>query len=53
MDRGSQYCAHDHHKRLRKRGFQVSLSGKGNCYDNSVVKSFLKSLKVELVWRRH
>ena len=28
------------------------MSGKGNCYDNSAVESFFKSLKAELVWRR-
>ena len=27
------------------------MSGKGNCYDNSAVESFFKSLKAELVWR--
>ena len=52
-DRGSQYCAHEYQKLLRKHGFKVSKSGKGNCYDNSAVESFFKSLKAELVWRRH
>ncbi|SMD15198.1 Integrase core domain-containing protein [Fulvimarina manganoxydans] len=27
------------------------MSGKGNCYDNSMVESFFKTLKSELVWR--
>ncbi|WP_369799452.1 IS3 family transposase [Paracoccus sp. 228] len=52
-DRGSQYCTHDYQKLLRKHGFKVSMSGKGNCYDNSAVESFFKSLKAELVWRRN
>lgn len=52
-DRGSQYCAHDDQKLLRKHGFKVSMSGKGNCYDNSAVESFFKSRKAELVWRRN
>jgi putative transposase len=51
-DRGSKYCAHDYQKILHSHGFKVSMSGKGNCYDNSAVESFLKSLKAELVWRR-
>jgi putative transposase len=34
---------------LQKHGFKVSMSGKGNCYDNSAVESFFKSLKAELV----
>ena len=32
-------------------GIRVSLSGKGNCYDNSALESFFKSIKPELVWR--
>lgn len=52
-DRGSQYCAHDYQKLLRNNGFKVSMSGKGNCYDNSAVESFFKSLKAELVWRHN
>ena len=50
-DRGSQYCSHDYQKRLSKKGFKVSMSGKGNCYDNSMVETFFKSLKAELIWR--
>lgn len=34
-DRGSQYCSHDYQKILRQHGFQVSMSGKGNCYDTA------------------
>ena len=50
-DRGSQYCSHDYHKRLQKHGFNVSMSGKGNCYDNAVVETFFETLKAELIWR--
>jgi len=50
-DRGSQYCFHDYQKRLRKHGFETSMSGKGNCYDNAAVETFFKSLKAELIWR--
>lgn len=50
-DRGSQYCSHDYHKRLKKHGFKASMSGKGNCYDNAVVETFFKTLKAELIWR--
>jgi len=32
-DRGSQYCSHEYQKLLSKHGFEVSMSGKGNCYD--------------------
>lgn len=43
--------ARDDQKLLRRHGFKVSMSGKGNCHDNSAVESFCKSLKAELVWR--
>jgi putative transposase len=52
-DRGSQYCAHDYNKLLRKHALMPLMSGKGNCYDNAAVESFFKSLKAELVWRRN
>ena len=51
-DRGSQYCSGDYQKRLKLHGFLVSMSGKGNCYDNSMVETFFKSLKAELIWRQ-
>ncbi|OCX66840.1 integrase [Thioclava sp. SK-1] len=50
-DRGAQYCAHEYQKRLRRHKLLPSMSGKGNCYDNSAVESFFKSLKAELIWR--
>jgi len=51
-DRGSQYCSHDYQKRLCQHGFKVSMSGKGNCYDNAVVETFFKTIKAELIWRQ-
>ncbi|WP_375544389.1 IS3 family transposase [Leisingera caerulea] len=51
-DRGSQYCSHDYQKILRQHGFEVSMSGKGNCYDNAAVETFFKTIKAELIWRR-
>jgi putative transposase len=50
-DRGSQYCSIEYQAELRKHGIQISMSGKGNCYDNSMVETFFKTLKSELVWR--
>ena len=50
-DRGSQYCSHDYQKLLRQHGFEVSMSGKGNCYDNAVMETFFKTIKAELIWR--
>lgn len=37
-DRGSQYCSHDYQKILRQHKFQVSMSGKGNCYEFKLVR---------------
>jgi len=51
-DRGSQYCSHDYQKILRRHEFKVSMSGKGNCYDNAAVETFFKTIKAELIWRR-
>jgi len=51
-DRGSQYCSHDYQKFLRQHGLQVSMSGKGNCYDNAAVETFFKTIKAELLWQR-
>jgi transposase InsO family protein len=50
-DRGSQYCSHEYQKRLHQYGFEISMSGKGNCYDNAVVETFFKTIKAELIWR--
>ena len=49
-DRGSQYCSVDYQALLRKRGIQISMSGRGNCYDNSMVETFFKTIKSELIW---
>ena len=51
-DRGSQYCSHDYQKILRQHGFQASMSGTGNCYDNAAVETFFKTIKAELLWQR-
>lgn len=50
-DRGSQYCAYEYRDLLNKHGFIASMSGKGNCYDNSMVETVFKTIKNELIWR--
>ena len=50
-DRGSQYCSIDYQAERRRHGVLISMSGKGNCYDNAMVETFFKTLKSELVWR--
>ena len=51
-DRGSQYCACEYRDILDRFGLKVSMSGKGNCYDNAPMESFWGTLKQELVHHR-
>ena len=50
-DRGSQYCSVDYQAELHRHSIRISMSGKGNCYDNAMVETFFKTIKSELVWR--
>jgi transposase InsO family protein len=52
-DRGSQYASSDYQQLLRQYGFICSMSRKGDCWDNSPMESFFKTLKTELVYQRH
>src|SRR5215218_9340176 len=52
-DRGSQYCSHEYQALLCDHGMRVSMSRKGNCYDNAPIESFWGTLKTELVHHRH
>jgi len=51
-DRGSQYCSHEYRNILDQFGLTVSMSRKGNCYDNAPMESFWGTLKQELVHHR-
>jgi putative transposase len=51
-DRGSQYCSYEYRQILNHYGLQVSMSGKGNCYDNAPMESFWGILKQELIHHR-
>lgn len=50
-DRGSQYASKEFRKLLKKHGILPSMSRKGDCWDNAVMESFYRSLKVERVHR--
>ncbi|MEK7339755.1 MAG: IS3 family transposase, partial [Verrucomicrobiota bacterium] len=39
-DRGSQYTSADFKRKIDQHEMILSMSGKGNCYDNAVVESF-------------
>jgi putative transposase len=47
-DRGSQYTCADYRAALARQGAKVSMSRRGDCYDNAVVESFFSTLKAEL-----
>jgi len=51
-DRGSQYCAHEYQRILDHFDLRVSMSGRGNCFDNAPMESFWGILKQELVHHR-
>lgn len=46
-DRGSQYASADYQALLSDHGALVSMSRRGDCYDNAPVESFFSSLKTE------
>ena len=39
----------DYQAKLLQIGAKISMSGKGNCYDNAVVESFFGNLKNEMI----
>jgi putative transposase len=50
-DRGSQYTSRAYRQMLEHIDITVSMSGKGNCYDNAVTESFFGTVKDECVYR--
>lgn len=50
-DRGSQYASNDYTGLLRENGVTISMSRKGNPWDNAFCESFMKTLKYEEVLR--
>ena len=46
-DRGSQYASYTYQDLLKAHGIQISMSRRGDCYDNAVVESFFATLKKE------
>jgi transposase InsO family protein len=50
-DRGVQYASHDYTDLLKKYEIRISMSRKGNPYDNATCEAFLKTLKYEEVYQ--
>lgn len=51
-DQGVQYASHEYVDMLKKNGIIVSMSRKGNPYDNAFAESFMKTLKAEEVYMK-
>jgi len=51
-DRGVQYASEAYTDLLQGRGITISMSRKGNPYDNAFCESFMKTLKYEEVHRQ-
>ena len=47
-DRGVQYASDAFAQLLAEHGITASMSGKGNCYDNAAMESFMGTMKSEL-----
>jgi putative transposase len=50
-DRGSPYASNDYTDLLKANGIAISMSRKGNPWDNAACESFMKTLKYEEVLR--
>lgn len=52
-DRGMHYTGTSYQRLLAGHGVTVSMSRRGDCWDNAVVESFFATLKTELVAESH
>jgi putative transposase len=51
-DRGSQYCSTEYTDILKEQKMQISMSKKGDPYDNACIESFHATIKKDLIYRR-
>jgi putative transposase len=51
-DQGVQYASSDYTGLLKQHGVRISMSRRGNPYDNATCESFMKTLKYEEVYRQ-
>jgi putative transposase len=49
-DQGVQYASSAYTELLKERGIRISMSRRGNAYDNAKAESFIKTLKYEEVY---
>ena len=50
-DRGVQYASHEYTELLQEHEITISMSRRGNPYDNAACESFMKTLKYDEVYR--
>jgi putative transposase len=50
-DQGSEYTSKTYQDMLQQHNIQVSMSKKGDCYDNAMIESFWGTLKEECIGR--
>jgi transposase InsO family protein len=48
-DRGVQYASNEYRELLEEQKAVVSMSRKGNCWDNAVAESFFATVEIELI----
>ncbi len=48
-DRGVQYASNEYRELLEEQKARVSMSRKGNCWDNAVAESFFATVEIELI----
>jgi putative transposase len=48
-DRGVQYASNEYRELLEQQKARVSMSRKGNCWDNAVAESFFATVEIELI----
>lgn len=51
-DRGSQYTSKEYIECLNAHNIQISMSRRGNCYDNACIESFHATIKKDRIYRR-
>ena len=51
-DQGSQFTSYEWREFLNDHNLEVSMSRRGNCYDNAVAESFFHLLKTERIRRK-
>jgi putative transposase len=49
-DRGVQYRSQKYIDYAHRHGFELSMSRRGNCWDNAPMESFFSRLKVEMIY---